>query len=226
MCIAILNTPENRLPFETIEASLYSNPDGFGIIATNGSKLISQKSMSMNPDKIYGIYLKHREDLPESNIVLHFRIATAGKVNVENCHPFHVNENLAFVHNGIIGQGSRKYSDTYLFNETLKKLPSSFLSNHGTLDLIKRSIGASKLVFLNDSNEATIINEDMGHRDAFGNWFSNRSYEWSKFSTLKDYEYPTTESCIWCDPYSPDGSNYVCKSCEDWISKDNKYAYR
>jgi predicted glutamine amidotransferase len=226
MCIAILNTPNNILPFDTIESSLYSNPDGFGLIATDRGKLIIQKSMSINPDKIYGIYLKHREDLPDSNIVLHFRIATAGKVNIENCHPFQVRPDLAFVHNGIIGQGSRKHSDTYLFNETLKKLPSSFLSNSGTVDLIKRSIGASKLVFLSDMNEATIINEDMGHSDTFGNWYSNRSYQQYKFSIQKELDHSFAESCIWCDPYTPDGSNYVCKSCEYWLTEEKRYARR
>jgi predicted glutamine amidotransferase len=71
------------------------------MIYTNNGQIKVFKEMT-NFDRFYKEYAKQRKANKGSNFVLHFRIATSGKIDKTNCHPFAVNKNLAFVHNGII----------------------------------------------------------------------------------------------------------------------------
>jgi predicted glutamine amidotransferase len=186
-----------------------------------------------NFDKFYKEYSKQRKVNKTSNFILHFRIATSGKIDRANCHPFSVNKNLAFVHNGMINinQLNANVSDTYTFNELiLKKLPTTFLNNHAILDLIENYIGYSKLVFLDNDNTASILNEDLGHWDADNNWYSNNSYQctYTKATKAKTYKvdadyynasyYNDTDLCGYCDhynaTYSKEYSTYLCYDCK------------
>lgn len=233
MCIAILNT-RNTINRETLQQCWKSNPDGAGMIYTNNGQLQIFKEMT-NFDKFYKEYSKQRKANKQSNFVLHFRIATSGKIDKTNCHPFNVNKNLSFVHNGMINiqQLNNSVSDTYTFNELiLKKLPNNFLSNHAIIDLIENYIGYSKLVFLDSDNNASILNEDLGHWDALDNWYSNNSYQCSytktKVTKAKTYQidadyyntayYNDTDNCANCDhynaTYSKEYSTYLCYDCK------------
>ena len=127
----------------------------------------------------YDEYIRVRKKYTESNMILHFRIKTHGNKDKTNCHPFKVNEDLVFCHNGIISdvEGSQKYSDTIMFNKTiLRKLPNGFVYNKPTLKLMEEFIGSSKLIFLTSKNEIVIVNEDAGEYNKKG-WFSNNSWK-------------------------------------------------
>jgi hypothetical protein len=184
MCIAILNSPNVTFTQELIRNCWNNNKDGGGMIWTDvkSNQLYIHKEVQ-SFQNFYNKYLEIRKENPQSNVVLHFRISTSGGVNETNCHPFQVNKDLAFVHNGIISELNgidAKKSDTNLFNETyLRKLPSDFIYNDAILKLIQKFIGSSKLVFLNAYNEYTIINESLGKRDDEfdGCWFSNSTYK-------------------------------------------------
>jgi predicted glutamine amidotransferase len=213
MCIAILNNQNTALPFEYLEESLFNNPDGFGAIWTEKNQLRTVKSMSQNAKKIFATYERIRGENPESFIALHFRVSTAGKVNPTNCHPFHVNENLAFVHNGIIGRGCKTYSDTWHFNEgILKKLPANFLQSDGIRELIAERITGSKLLFLDSDNVPTIINERAGHWDTEENWFSNESY--IPFDSVK-----WDNGCEYCGAIT---AERVCSNCRSYFGETKK----
>jgi hypothetical protein len=184
MCIAILNSPNITFSEDIIRNCWNNNRDGGGMIwsdvKTNQLHIYKEiKSFQ----SFFNKYLEVRRSNPKSNVVLHFRISTSGGVNETNCHPFQVNKDLAFVHNGVISELNgidAKKSDTNLFNEIyLRKLPSDFIYNDAILMLIKKFIGSSKLIFLNAYNEYTIVNEQNGQRDAEfeGCWFSNATYK-------------------------------------------------
>lgn len=184
MCIAILNSPNVTFEKSLIKNCWDNNRDGGGMIWTDDSSNqlhIFKEVKSF--EAFYNKYVEVRRDFPKSNVVLHFRISTSGGVNETNCHPFQVNKDIAFVHNGVIGELNgidAKKSDTNLFNEIyLRKLPSDFLYNDAIIGLIKKFIGSSKLIFLNAYNEYTIVNEQLGQRDAEfeGCWFSNGTYK-------------------------------------------------
>jgi predicted glutamine amidotransferase len=124
--------------------------------------------------------LKREADRFNTNIVIHFRIATSGGVNYENCHPFKVNEDIFFCHNGILDIEVPIYSkinDTQIYNNTfLKGLPSNFVQNDSLMQLIEFSIGANnKFVFLDSYGDFYIINENAGNWHK-GAWYSNKSY--------------------------------------------------
>jgi len=172
MCIAILNT-KSTLKTEYIKNSWDNNEQGGGILWVENGALNTFKTYQ------YKAFLKTYKAIRKrinGKMVLHFRIATSGFQSIDNLHPFLVNENLGFVHNGVLnGLGNREFSDTYQFNEMLKSLPVDFLRNPTILAFIEKYITSSKLIFLDSSDNATIVNEKLGHWIG-SDWFSNDSY--------------------------------------------------
>lgn len=180
MCIAILNA-KGTLPKQILKNCEENNPDGMGFMYAANGKINIHKQMG-GFKSFYKKYVAARNQHPDKKFVLHFRIATHGKVDLENCHPFSVNRNLAFVHNGMISidtKATPHLSDTNVFNRiVLKEMPENFHKNMAVQHLIEEYIGHSKLVFLDKHGDASIYNEHLGIWDD-GNWFSNDTYEYS-----------------------------------------------
>jgi len=176
MCIAILNCKKGgRLPKNQIQNSWDNNDMGAGLLWTKNNKLNVFKSYEY--DDYLEKYNELRDDKSIGNIVLHFRIATSGYNGEHNLHPFLTNDNLGFVHNGVIkGLGNKSFSDTYEFNDMLKKFKHEFLSCEMSKYFISEYIGYSKLIFLDNKDKYTIINEELGAWSS-GNWYSNDSYK-------------------------------------------------
>jgi hypothetical protein len=176
MCIAILNT-KGQIKDKHIKNSWDNNDQGAGMLWNERGQMQTFKTYDYK--EFLSKYKELRKNPIINKIVLHFRIATSGHDKYVNLHPFKVNDNLGFVHNGIIsGLGDQKHSDTFYFNEMLKKLPDNFLSNDTTRELISNYIGYSKLIFLHSDDSDTIINEHLGHWSGL-NWYSNDSYKQS-----------------------------------------------
>ena len=174
MCIAILN-PKGQIKDKFIKNSWDNNDQGAGLLYVKKNELHTFKTYEYKT--FLSEYKSLRKDKDVKSIVLHFRIATSGYDKFVNLHPFLINDDLGFVHNGVIsGLGDQKHSDTFYFNEMLKQLPVGFLSNPTIKEFIADYIGHSKLVFLDKDNNHTIIKENLGHW-ADGNWFSNDSYK-------------------------------------------------
>jgi hypothetical protein len=184
MCIAILNTKKaGRLPKSQIKNSWDNNDMGSGILWNNKGKLNVFKTYDY--DEYIDKYNEIRDDKNVGNIVLHFRIATSGYNGEHNLHPFLVNDKLGFVHNGVIkGLGNKQFSDTYEFNDMLKKFKHNFLSCEMSKYFISDYIGYSKLIFLDADDKYTIINEELG-KWTDGNWYSNDSYK--QYNDFKYY---------------------------------------
>ena len=184
MCIAILNTA-GIIPEEYLFNSYQNNPDGNGIIWAENNTLYTFKTFDY--DQFVNKYYSIRDRI-QTPIALHFRIATSGQVDLKNCHPFSVNKNLAFIHNGVIpNMGNNTLSDTYLYNETvLKQLQNNFLKSRQIREKISKEIGYSKLVFLDNNARYTIINEHYGHWHK-NNWYSNDSYKYSFEEPSQNY---------------------------------------
>jgi hypothetical protein len=195
MCIAILNTPNVTFSKSLIRNCWENNGDGAGLIYTDTKRKALHTFKELNSlEAYYAKYIEVRRKHPKSKVVLHFRISTSGGVNIQNTHPFIVNDALAFVHNGVISELNgidKDRSDTNLFNERiLKGLPIGFERNETIAKIIGKYIGHSKLVFLNALNEALIVNTNLGVTDpAYAEcWFSNNTYKPSAF-----YDYGGTK---------------------------------
>jgi len=156
----------------------------------------------------------------KTGIIIHFRIATSGLIDVNNCHPFEVNNQVAFAHNGIINIESTEIkSDTVIFrDEILSKLPVDFMKNSAILELIGGYAKNSKLIFLNTSGDVIIMGEKEGVWDD-GIWYSNNSYK----KTVNIFRYPMYAS-EWMNenygstkirPYIHDED--ICQMCGEFM---------
>jgi len=228
MCIIILNT-KGLIPKTTLQACAINNPDGAGMMHAYKGKLETFKELK-SFDLFYEYYSNVRKSF-KGNIALHFRIKTHGTVSEKNIHPFFINRNLAFMHNGILDvedYEKTELSDTQLFNERiLKRLPKDFLRNKAIMELIETSIGYNKLLFLNNLNEYTIINEKAGlWRE--GNWYSNYSYLAETSFNFDDYECESCGKILFSDYEIEEGFcteclskyNQTCQNCDEILTSD------
>ena len=187
MCIAIIKRKGITMDKTALENSWNNNEDGAGVLWAKEGKLHSIKIME-DFDVFYYKYKEIERANPDSHIVIHFRTATHGTLTEKNTHPFFINENLAFVHNGIFsGLNHKEKSDTYLFRDILKEFPEGFLENKSLLNIIEMACGTgNKLVFLDNTGKYTIIGK--GHWER-GVWYSNYGYSYKAQVSLAELYY-------------------------------------
>jgi hypothetical protein len=184
MCIAIAKYKGNFITKETLQNCWDSNPDGAGFAYKNEEgSVVVQKFMRFEDfykayaeiDNLYG---------DTQDMVIHFRITSRGATAIYNCHPFIIDDKMAFIHNGTITSmpisKEHDYSDTFMFNELiLKKLPAGWEDSIGVKHLIEDMISYSKIVVLHVDKGLYIYNESKGVKFG-GNWYSNTTYEPSR----------------------------------------------
>lgn len=180
MCIIIYKKANAILPsYDILKRCFYTNNDGAGFCYVNEKNNVIMEKGFFEFKEFYKRLLEIQND---KHLLIHMRIATGGKCNKENCHPFKIKRNLYFTHNGILDEhfikANTKLSDTYIFNEVLKlyNLKMNHFKNSFFLDLLKSEIGTNnKMVFFTPKNYF-IVNEKLGEwKD--GVWFSNNSYK-------------------------------------------------
>jgi hypothetical protein len=185
MCTFFVKKPKQNLSKEHFTTIIDNNPNGFGFVYTTGTKLMIVKSAKPNAESLWKKYSDAVAKHPESNFIGHGRIATGSNIDYENTHPFMVNKQLVFVHNGIIRQfpSTAKRSDTYQYMEqVLRKLPRDFYKNKSIMDLISRDIVGSKFAFLTLDNKVYIVNAHACVTDKeTGVLFSNNNYKPSEY---------------------------------------------
>ncbi len=177
------------------------NPHGAGImfLKPDGNVHI-EKGFFAGKDVLD--YVHAHPELNDTDVVMHFRIATSGKRDGLGCHPYPVWSNnlktstdvsLAMCHNGILDsfgwKGTAEVNDTQVFiKECLRKLPHNFLRNKGIIDLLSKSTGTNRFAFLDKEGVHTIGNfiEDGGYL------FSNTSYKSGKRLTSSELTSPVS----------------------------------
>lgn len=181
MCIAILKPEKINIKKDILKNCFLHHYDGAGFAVHNpeDNSLIVKKGFFSFED-FWNAY----KPFENMKMLIHFRWATHGKHDEENCHPFNVNDNIAFVHNGQIKNvriWNKDFSDTWHFNEAiLKPIIKDFptiLKNKIFCLLLENYIEkGSKLIFLDNEGNHCIVNEAQGVWDS-GCWFSNETYE-------------------------------------------------
>lgn len=193
MCIAIYKPLGETLTDETLKNCWQNNPDGAGFMYADKGKVIVEKGF-MTYEAFRSAYDTLLPTI-RSDMAIHFRISTGGKIDTTNCHPHQVDDGLAFIHNGILFTPEKEslFSDTAIFcRDVLQQLPANFLHNAGQRWLIENAIGSSnKMVFLDGHGKATILHETHGEWDK-GIWYSNTSYKW-QYRAAKNYTWPDDE---------------------------------
>lgn len=227
MCLLVVSSPNSTPRKKDLENASCNNPHGFGYAVIAGNKIITGKGMSSK--KMIKEFLEVRKKYPNSYAMYHARFATHGIKNDENCHPFKVGgSDLTYLaHNGILPvdiPANDMRSDTRIFAEDI--LPSmggiTALDNTNLYRMIEGWASGSKIaVFTLDpvaEYDCYIINEDLGHWDNAGNWWSNDGYKadtWSKYFKHYDYTDTSTEySCMMCaNDITEDDNPYYCENC-------------
>ena len=186
MCILAVVRAGAEIEKERLKIMFSNNDDGCGFVGVN-TDILGRKKMkvykNMEFEPFYKQLVRFRALNPESNMLVHFRIGTAGELSTFNCHPFRVNNELYFAHNGIISSARKddRMNDTQTFNEdVLKKLGEDLTTNSGIRELIEKYIGYSKIAFLSIDNKYTIMNEEKGSWVDHV-WYSNDSYKKRKY---------------------------------------------
>lgn len=187
MCIIIYKKENAILPnYEVLKQCFTRNPNGAGFC------YIDKKTNRIKLEKGFfdfsSFYKRLLEIYNNKHLLIHMRIATGGLLDKRNCHPFKINNNLYFAHNGVfeetLAKSNQIFSDTYTFNEILKNFNFKLkdLNSRYFKYLLMEKIKSNKIVFF-EKNKAVILNEELGFWKN-GVWFSNNNFiEADKFYT-------------------------------------------
>jgi glutamine amidotransferase len=191
MCIAILLPEGKVLDRDTLIRCNETNRDGFGYAYFDENNQIKMVKESNKKKIIKNIdnFIETRDKYIDKPFLVHFRIATHGLISKRCTHPFVVNDEIVFCHNGILRHDygvskTSNDSDTMMFNKKiLQRIAKSCLNdmiegkNDVLFQLIEGYIGSSnKMILLNKNGKYKIINEKAGVWDN-GIWYSNTSYQ-------------------------------------------------
>lgn len=178
MCIAIFAKPGKQLTDEQIDNCWKINDDGAGFAYVLDNQLRIVKELK-DKDKFVKLYRRHLPLAENSPMLIHFRIRTHGAVSIANTQPIRIDNNTAFIHNGMIScvPTDSEHSDTVMFSRMiLRRLRPGFHNNVKILDMIDKVVGWSKLVFLSTDKSYGIVNEKSGDW-IDGIWYSNASHK-------------------------------------------------
>lgn len=210
MCIIAIQPLGVKINKQTLKNCWQSNNDGAGLMYIENGKIVVKRELE-SFDKF--MKLKKYADSLNTNIVIHFRIATSGGINERNIHPFKINNDLYFCHNGILDievPVNSPINDTQIFNNCfMKGLPSEFQYNDSIMRLIEFTIGErNKFVFFDSLGNFHILNENKGIWDG-GAWYSNGSYK--NMSSFCHY----TPNKAWAKLNDENDSYFTCESCNE-----------
>lgn len=242
MCIIAIKEKGIQLPDEQVLKTMFkNNPDGAGFMYAKDGRVIIQKGfMSYENLKTELFRVSDITDIP---LILHFRIATSGKVDGGTTHPFpierkrnklkrlHCETDIGVVHNGVIQiKTNKNMSDTmqYIADKlyTYKHLQSDFYRHSYYMKHIEREI-RSKMAFLNGKGEIYKIGEFINDN---GIIYSNHSYKTRQY--IYDPDMFHSSEMILCpiDGYVVDDQGRLIDAADQLLLMDcygqvYKYSY-
>lgn len=179
MCVIIHQPTSAHLDKDLYNKLWKINSDGGGFAYISNTGEIQVKK-SMDRDWLWRKFETERSKNPRRDFMLHLRIRTHGTTDINNVHPFFVDEHTVMAHNGTIAkvpdyQDGR--SDTKVFvDEVLPDLPEDWLDRQYIVDMVEEWIGWSRLMFLTTNpllkRSVYILNKSKGTKHN-GMWFSN-----------------------------------------------------
>jgi predicted glutamine amidotransferase len=188
MCVIAIKPAGFSFCKKDIDNMHETNPNGFGIMWSQNGELKTARIVPTGKTQAWSWYTSLK--IHAFPAVLHFRLATHGSVCEQNTHPFEVIPNLAMVHNGVISglpADSRDITDTQIYVERyIRPLllgavdPLVLVQSPAIKEIIGKHVGYSKLVFMDNTGNTTIINESMGDyitRKGQAIWVSNTHWK-------------------------------------------------
>lgn len=233
MCIALYLPKYVTVDRKTLFNCYESNPDGFGYSYFDMDGKLQIRKFIGQDNIILGIeeFLLTRDYFKSKQFLAHFRIASHGKISKKTCHPFKINDEMVFCHNGILCDFTdklsidSKISDTMLFNrKVFQKLPHNFMNLPVYKKMLEETIGQfNKMIIMRRDGQHWILNEDVGEWHE-GVWFSNDSYKPFDYITNYDYQVTTPHvplykrAYLWCKKFIeilPDVKEYAKELMEE-----------
>lgn len=186
MCLALYKPADIKPDWSALEAGMCHNSDGAGFAVAVDGQLIIEKGFFKFAD-----FKRAFEPFGDHAAIVHFRLATHGGTNQQNCHPFALADfgndaghpPLAVIHNGIFSHAAndkKEWSDTWhVCRDELHPLWAKYGNCFGDPSIITlgdKFVGVgNKLVFLCADGTFAIWGEKNGHWSD-GVWYSNYSY--------------------------------------------------
>ena len=160
MCVIIYKDKKTTLEFETVRFAYDTNPDGVGVAINDGDTWTIKKYMYPSRQQLKTLC----NNLKDKEAILHFRIATSGGINLDNCQPFLFDDDRQVLfHNGVIyslnGISSYK-SDTRLLINILEKEKEDI--NNILFNISEKS--NNKFVLLDDNNDVQFFGEFKNYK--------------------------------------------------------------
>lgn len=243
MCIICFKDSNIQKPsVETLEECFYNNPHGAGIAIMKKDHIKIKKGLMT-----FSAFLKANEEVKDNDTVAyHFRIATSGGINKGLTHPFPVTNNekilkatvsypkAAFIHNGVIGKGTKNLSDTALYVKDTLSHFNTLLSPKALKARLTVDTVGSRTIFM-DSEKQNVILTGAWVSEKNGLKFSNTSYKpkfiysyTPKYYTPKVNDYNNFHhafiDCVKCGKASRLISDfwglYECTSCHEVTDYD------
>jgi predicted glutamine amidotransferase len=241
VCIAVYVPANIKISDEYLKECYRSNPDGAGIMYSDGNTVFIHKGY-MKQNEFVDAFRAIPEEYDRS---FHCRIATSGRVDAGNCHPFPVTDDMkemrkiehqvhaGICHNGIISwtapeKGKESwYSDTMNFTAQVIHPLQNQLDSKVIRELIERSTTGSKFIIMTPTK--TFM---FGHfQQEGGVFYSNNSFRpatTTYYSSKGKYnDKVTIENLAWIlieNPY-PLGltglSNHLLKSGIEIFEEEN-----
>jgi predicted glutamine amidotransferase len=221
MCIAIVKRKDVAIPsYETLETCFDNNPDGAGFaFKKDNEKGVEVKKGFFTFESFYKELIENINE--KDTAIIHFRYATHGIKDANNCHPFmfkefshfdkyneYIHNNCAMIHNGVINNGCKniKHSDTYWLSKQLE-----------------RGLEINNEVMKETNNKVAILYND-GFIKLYGEWieennilFSNGSYRYNakKQSEIDNKDYMFCDCCgkLGENYFSTDVGYHFCDLC-------------
>lgn len=181
MCLLVNQPLNTHFTDQFLEDVFFKNSDGLGVMFAQDNKVHVYKCLPSNADDFIDFYRKHAEG---RHCVWHARMQTHGDIDMENCHPYRVTDEIWMAHNGILSSGNandKTKSDTWHFirnvlRPALTHNPDLML-DPGWQEFIGDLIGGSnKFGFVRNDGQIVVINRSAGV-EFNGAWLSN-TYAW------------------------------------------------
>lgn len=178
MCIAIHKPADTTPDWDAYYNGYRYNNDSWGFAAVHDGALICRWGLGTFEE-----FRSEFEPYAQCQAIIHFRIATSGEIDLANSHPFFVDDDLAFIHNGVIDiqrELSEAMSDTWHFAEMVLKAgyerDPDFWLRPDVVYTNELAHHDSKFVFLHADGRFCIWNRRKGYAEADGHWYSNSTF--------------------------------------------------
>lgn len=193
-----------------ISSIFKKNGDGLGFMFSDNGELKTYKFLP--PDEATARQIVEAMPDDDREIAVHWRWRTHGDIDLENCHPYWINEEagIALMHNGVLSTGNAgdtKKSDTWHFAKNFLSMhPADVLHDFNFRRLVASFIGGNnKFAIMSADGRLSVLNKSSGV-EAGNVWFSN-TYAWDSELLIPRKSYGGHQSWAGYGRYLGDGDD-------------------